>query len=504
MKRRIFRLALVAVATAAVLGVVAGQALALDSTPSVTIENRPVFVQPPDLVWWQNTLYPSAQFSVETTSPWVDGYLYTLDHAPGAIPFLPTPIGQAVTAFAPVQWAGQDSSGNNTVWHPLFGGTLDMAGWAAAQVAPYADPAVQVPGEGRWWIHVRSTSATDTSSPPMSPIAEGAFGIDVTPPSAVTGLQPVDGQPSAWREYSRRDFVWNHPSDYFYDELSGEAQWGIRVNGGSWFDWRIVNLAGYPFGFASVEELKNGRNKIEVTNVDYALNRSQATVIYANVDNDTPAASISSGDSFGKSAVFSVDARDAAGISSVVFKVDGQTIGTDTTKPYSMAYNTSGLSNFGSHTLQVVATDMVGGMPPARLVPHVATASKSFYVDNIAPSITSIYDTPDPFYPIVRDGYKDNLKVGFKLSERSYSRLQIFSGSTKIREIAGWRSAGSQNFVWDGKNSSDVRKIGTFYYRIVATDTAGNTTYSSKRTAVATTGYFVVQDSNNSAHVVRR
>jgi len=504
MKRRIFRLALVALATAAVLGVVAGPALALDSTPTITVEKRAPANQPNDLFWWFNTPYPSVSFSVETTSPWVDGYLYSLDHVPGTVPTLPSPIGQVLTAFAPVAWPGQDSISTNPTWHPLFSGSVDMRGWADEQVDPYVNPNIEDSAEGVWWIHARAISATDTV---MSPVAEGAFGIDITPPTGVTGLHAADNQPNAWRELARRDFTWDFPYESYYDKLSGESLWSIRLNGGNWHTFRALDPDTFPFGFASVEDLRSGRNKIEVRVIDYAQNSSLPSVTYANVDTDTPSAAITSGDSFGKAAVFSVDARDAAGISSVVFKVDGVTVGTDTTKPYSVSYNTSGLSNVGSHSLQVIAKDMLGGQAgnsAAVQARHQAAASRSFYVDSIAPAITSIYDTPDPFYPMVRDGYKDNLKVGFKLSERSYARLQIFSGSTKIREIAGWRSAGSQSFVWDGKNSSGVRKTGTYYYRIVATDAAGNTTYSSKRTAVATTGYFIVLDSSNSAHVVRR
>ncbi len=54
-----------------------------------------------------------------------------------------------------------------------------------------------------------------------------------------------------------------------------------------------------------------------------------------------------------------VSATDNVGITAVVLKVDGNTIGTSTAAPYNFNWNTSGLSS-GTHTLTATATDPAG------------------------------------------------------------------------------------------------------------------------------------------------
>jgi hypothetical protein len=54
-----------------------------------------------------------------------------------------------------------------------------------------------------------------------------------------------------------------------------------------------------------------------------------------------------------------VSASDNVGVTSVVLKVDGNTIGTSSTAPYNFSWNTTGLSS-GTHTLTATASDAAG------------------------------------------------------------------------------------------------------------------------------------------------
>src|SRR5262245_52133910 len=64
----------------------------------------------------------------------------------------------------------------------------------------------------------------------------------------------------------------------------------------------------------------------------------------------------------GTAVTVSATAADHIGVVGVTFKVDGATIGSeDTTSPYSVVWNTTGLGD-GSHTLTAVARDAAGNL----------------------------------------------------------------------------------------------------------------------------------------------
>jgi hypothetical protein len=72
-------------------------------------------------------------------------------------------------------------------------------------------------------------------------------------------------------------------------------------------------------------------------------------------------------------------AADNVGVTQVVFKDGATTIGTDTTSPYSLAWNTTGVAN-GAHSLTAVASDAAGNA--------TTSAAVSVTVDNAAPAAT--------------------------------------------------------------------------------------------------------------------
>jgi hypothetical protein len=97
-----------------------------------------------------------------------------------------------------------------------------------------------------------------------------------------------------------------------------------------------------------------------VGNVGAPSNEANATVV---IDNTAPNVSVTgpaAGSTVSGTVTVTASASDNVGVVGVTFKVDNTTIGSeDTTSPYSVSLDTTGLSN-GSHTLTAVARDAAG------------------------------------------------------------------------------------------------------------------------------------------------
>lgn len=107
----------------------------------------------------------------------------------------------------------------------------------------------------------------------------------------------------------------------------------------------------------------NGTYALTATAYDQANNQRTATAINVTVDNHPPTVSLTapaSGSTIRGVYTLQATASDSVGIQKVDFYVDGTTlIGTDTTSPYSMDWN-SGTASNGSHTLTARATNNYG------------------------------------------------------------------------------------------------------------------------------------------------
>ena len=74
------------------------------------------------------------------------------------------------------------------------------------------------------------------------------------------------------------------------------------------------------------------------------------------------------------------NATDNVGVSSVVFSVDGQAVGTDTTAPYSVSWNADA-AGLGAHTISATAYDTSGNL-------STSTAVTVTVVDRTSPTVT--------------------------------------------------------------------------------------------------------------------
>jgi hypothetical protein len=178
------------------------QTPALAETPqdyetSVTVNDRalpdPVL---PSWIWWSNTPRVALTFTASSTAEIdtehpvdIGGFAYVLDHSPTTSLSRPgdttTPI---YTAYAPAEY------GSLTDVTPLGEGNADLNGWVQRLTAPYWTTGMNDPIEGVWYLHAHTIAARWDGIAPPDPAGHDTtvrFGIDVTPPSSPTHLNPV-------------------------------------------------------------------------------------------------------------------------------------------------------------------------------------------------------------------------------------------------------------------------------------------------------------------------
>lgn len=452
--------------------------------------------------WFLHTYAPTCSF--DASGGVVNGFYYTLRRLPYlADPSAPASDPANLNSYAAVPYT-EENQGLGANASPQSG-NVDLRWWAAHQPGPYAISGMHDPVEGQWYIRARSVQTSET--PHEGPVAEYFFFIDVTPPAG-----PIEGivSPGAglWTEYAHRDVLWSNRG-YFgtpYDSLSGDDRWYVTLNGEPVATFLNVHGArygyDYPYGYYTFENLRPGLNTIGVAAVDLAGNVGPITTYAAGVDTDTPKVSVSKPAASAWIAgtyPFTAYASDLAGISSVTFKIDGVTIKTAPgagSGNYIASYNTKVLK-YGAHTLIVEVRDMFG---------HVATTSRAFSVDNVPVGLGSISDSPDPFYPWIRDGYKDTTKFTWYSNKYAVSTwIQIApSGGSVVRQAQiNGLSAGWHSIHWDGRSNSGKLLLGTYYYRFVADDHAGNRTYSGWYTTTIR-NYEIVRIGPNKVKIVPR
>lgn len=164
-----------------------------------------------------------------------------------------------------------------------------------------------------------------------------------------------------------------------------------------------------------------------------------------------------------------VTAPAGTGIDYVNFYLDGLPIATASGEPYRFELDTTAIGE-GMHTLTAVAGDGQG---------HTyTTPDRSFRADNTAPGISGMSATPNPFYPLKRDGYKDNCYFRFRLTEPATARVRIYRNGILVRTLSRNAGSGWNTVVWDGKLVNGRRYVGNYAYRVQATDAAGNSRLS--------------------------
>jgi hypothetical protein len=188
------------------------------------------------------------------------------------------------------------------------------------------------------------------------------------------------------------------------------------------------------------------------------------TVTVSNTDTAAPTVSITApagGASVQGSVTVSANATDNVGVVGVLFKVDGNNIGAeDTTAPYSLSWDTTGLSN-GSHALTAVARDAAGN----------STTSST---------VTVTVNNPDTTAPTVAlTGPANGATVSGTVSVTATASDNI--GVVGVQFKQGTTNIGSEDTISPYSASWNTTTVanGTYTLTAIARDAANNTTTSA-------------------------
>jgi hypothetical protein len=337
------------------------------------------------------------------------------------------------------------------------------------------------PVEGLWYAHAALRNAASAGSP----VTTVPYIVDITPPTKVTGVgvfadvattTPISG----WlRNQSRVVIRWDGQAvgGLDYDRLSKTHHFNVYVDGVLLDKDGIVAEPGRALMSVTIEDLLQGWHKVEITAVDNAGNEGpRSAPAYVGVDFMDPTVQITSpaaGGYAGVNSVVSAQGIDNVGVASVQFQVDGVPVGTafPPAGVFLTSYNGSVLPNWaafadGTHMLTVRVNDFSG---------RSATSSRSFILDKTPPVISYVSGAPSPFYPRLREGYKDNFYVRFRSSETVVATVVIRNSLGKVvKTISKSVAAGSNYIVWNGKDSSGAVRAGTYRWSVYLKDRAGN------------------------------
>jgi hypothetical protein len=321
-------------------------------------------------------------------------------------------------------------------------------------------PGAELPAEGLWFLQYKAFTDGGWAESFTNYVR---FGLDLTPPTAPSGLAASPTTDTALAPVtggSRIHVTWLTGS---YDELSGVAYYQVLLDGanivpdGGDSSGRVVDIAGRAEPAVTIENLTVGKHTIGVEAVDRAGNVSKPATVVAYSDPDAPTISITSpsGSLIGVKPTISATAADQGGVASVVFRLDGDVIGSDAAAPYSI---TPDLSPYlaGPHVLTATVTDRYG---------RQVTATKNVSLDKTALTISSVTSSCS----------KRKLTIKFNVSRAANVKVSL--GVVGASKTLASSSAAKFTYTYTyPKTSSRYPSPLSFTenYTISATDALGN------------------------------
>jgi len=164
----------------------------------------------------------------------------------------------------------------------------------------------------------------------------------------------------------------------------------------------------------------------------------------------------------------SVSASDNAGVTQVELYIDGVLFATDSTVPYSFAWDTTQTSD-GTHTLQALAYDAAGNSKASN---SVSVTVNNFVSDTTPPSVAIVLPTNGI---TVSKTAKIKVKAGDNVQVQ---QVGIYVDGSRIGSAICSASSCSPSFNW---NTSKISK-GMHTLSADASDSAGNISMSSSVT----------------------
>jgi hypothetical protein len=206
--------------------------------------------------------------------------------------------------------------------------------------------------------------------------------------------------------------------------------------------------------------LTNGSHQLSAVARDAAGNTTTSANVSVTIDNAAPAVSVTApaaGAHLAGTVSLTASASDNVAVQDVQLRVDGNNVGSaDTSSPYTASLNTTTLSN-GSHTLTAVARDTAGN--------STTSASVAVVVDNQAPGAPATLSATGQSSSAVLDwaAATDNVAVSEYRVHRSTTSGFTASAANRVATVTS------------GTTYTDSPLTpGTYYYRVIAADEAGN------------------------------
>ena len=292
-------------------------------------------------------------------------YTPPADTTPPTVSMTSPAEGATVSGTAVVDVAATDSVG--VVRVELY---VDGALFATDAASPYSFAwDTTLAGNGPHTLYaVAADAATNSASTAPVTVTVANVPPDTTPPAVAIDT------PAAGATVAGTVAVAVSASDNV-----GVVQVDLYVDGAFY-----ATDASAPYAFAwNTTAIGVGPHTLYAVAVDAAGNRTSTTPMSVTVANSMPpSVAISSpaaGATVSGTATVTATASDNVGVVSVDLYVDGAFLATDTTAPYSFAWNTTTAGN-GSHTLYLSAVDAAGN--------RANTAPRTVTVSNIPPDTT--------------------------------------------------------------------------------------------------------------------
>jgi fibronectin type 3 domain-containing protein len=299
---------------------------------------------------------------------------------------------------------------------------------------------------------------------PGNTIAPFAFTVDTTPPA--TPSAPL--LPS----YSDTGVVGDNVTSYISDTLIGTSDPNVPIrvyNGPTVVGGALASSSGS--WLVRTTTLAPGSYSLTAVAVDEAGNQSApSAALHLTIDTTAPTVSISSpspGATVSGTVALAANAADNTAVWKVAFQLDGTTLTTDTTSPYSYSWDSSSVAD-GSHTLTVIATDTAG---------NTTSTSETITVQNSG-TVTA------PSAPTLNTATAANASVSLAWSAPSSNGGSPITGYKVYR---GTSSGGETLLTTLGNTTTwtdgSVTDGTTYYYKVSALNSVGEGVASNERSA---------------------
>lgn len=256
------------------------------------------------------------------------------------------------------------------------------------------------------------------------------------------------------------------------DTGSGLKEYQVFRNG--------LQVASVVTNSYSETDLDQGSYSYYVVAVDNVGNTSlssiTSTAIVVDKTSPTGTVLINNGSTYTKSTsvTLNLSAIDTGGSGLYQMQFSNDNLNWSAPETYATSKAWTLTTGDGTRTVYAKFSDKAGNWS--------AVYSDTIILDTTKPTITKIYDSPDPFYTKKGQVSKISYTLGDNLSTTltTYTYVYTLAGSL-IRTLGPYtQNLGANSVIWNGKNSSGVYVAnGVYKYRIGAQDKAGNYIYSS-------------------------